>query len=179
MIWSNFYSRDGFIEMYDLVTKKTIDVTSDNTGNTLYGPDVTADAGDDTGTHIDINGDKIVYSKSGDDQFGSVGVYVYDIRSAKSTLVHIYPKETYTTPGVYNDTIVWGIDSNRGVGAANDNSIYVSDLSITDTLPPVAAFTSNVTFGTVPLVVLFTDTGTGGSPISWLWDLGDGGTSTV
>ena len=174
VIWSNFYSRDGFIEMYDLITKETIDVTSDNTGNTLYGPDVIADAGDDTGTHIDINGNKIVYSKSGDDQFGYAGVYVYDIPSAKSTPVHIYPKETYTTPGVYNDTIVWGIDSNRGVGAANDNGIYVSDLSITDTLSPVAAFTSNVTSGNVPLTVLFTDTGTGGTPESWYWDFGDG-----
>ena len=173
VIWSNFYSRDGFIEMYDLVTKKTINVTSDNTGNTLYGSDA-VDAGDDTGTHIDINGDKIVYSKSGDDQFGYAGVYVYDIPSAKSTPVHIYPKGTYTTPDVYDNTIVWGIDNKYSGDVASDNGIYVSDLSATDTLPPVAAFTTNVTSGTAPLFVLFTDTGTGGTPISWYWDFGDG-----
>jgi PKD repeat protein len=38
---------------------------------------------------------------------------------------------------------------------------------------PVAAFTANVTSGKAPLVVKFTDTGTGGKPASWLWDFGD------
>jgi PGF-pre-PGF domain-containing protein len=175
VIWSNFYSRDGFIQMYDLVTKNTIDVTSDNTGNTLpeYAGSYT-DAGDDTGTHIDINGDKIVYSKSGNDQFGYAGVYVYDIPSAKSTPVYIYPIGTYTTPDIYNSTIVWGIGDNYGVGVANDNGIYMSDLSATNTLPPVAEFTANVTSGTIPLVVQFTDISTGGVPTSWYWDFGDG-----
>ncbi len=180
VIWPDFYSRDGYIQMYDLVTKKTIDVTSDNTGNTLsiindYGYDV-VDAGDDTGTHIDINGDKIVYSKSGDDQFGYAGVYVYDIPSAKNTSVYIYPSGTYTTPDIYGNTIVWGIENRYG--GVNDNGIYngiyMSDLSATNTLPPVAEFTANVTSGTVPLVVRLTDISTGGVPTSWLWDFGDG-----
>ena len=171
VIWSDFYSRGGFIEMYDLVTKETIDVTSDNAGNTLYGSD-TVDAGDDTGTHVDINGDKIVYSKSGDDQFGYAGVYVYDIPSAKSTPVYIYPRGTQTTPDIYNDIIVWGIEGNYG--GVNDNGIYMSDLSATNTLPPVAEFTANTTYGAAPLVVLFTDTSTGGVPTSWIWDFGDG-----
>ncbi|MCO5383494.1 MAG: PGF-pre-PGF domain-containing protein [Methanosarcina barkeri] len=176
VIWPDFYTRGGYIQMYDLITKKTIDVTSDNTGNTLsiindYGYDV-VDAGDDTGTHIDINGDKIVYSKSGDDQFGYAGVYVYDIPSAKNTSVYIYPSGTYTTPDIYGNTIVWGIDGNYDI--ANDNGIYMSDLSATNILPPVAKFTANVTSGTVPLVVRLTDLSTGGVPTSWLWDFGDG-----
>ncbi|HWQ48142.1 MAG TPA: PGF-pre-PGF domain-containing protein [Methanosarcina sp.] len=176
VIWSDFYSRDGYIQMYDLVTNETIDVTSDNTGNTLsivneYGYNV-VDAGDDTGTHININGDKIVYSKSGDDQFGYAGVYVYDIPSAKSTPVYIYPRETYTTPDIYNDIIVWGIGSR--IDVANDNGIYMSNLSATNILPPVAEFHANVTSGTVPLVVRFTDFSTGGVPTSWYWDFGDG-----
>jgi len=170
VIWSNFFSRGGFIEMYDFVTNETIDVTSDNAGNTLYGSD-TIDAGDDTGTHVDISGDKIVYSKSGDDQFGYAGVYVYDIPSAKSTPVYIYPRGTHTTPDIYNDTIVWGIDSSYGGG--NDTGIYICNLSVTNTLPPVAEFTANTTYGAAPLVVLFTDTSTGGVPTSWLWDFGD------
>jgi len=173
VIWSNFYSRDGFIEMYDLATKKAIDVTSDNTGNTLYGSD-TIDAGDDTGTHIDINGDKIVYSKSGDDQFGYSGVYVYDVPSAKSTPVYIYPRGTHTTPDIYNDTIVWGIEDNYGTGVVNDTGIYMSDLSVTNTLPFVAEFTANTTYGAAPLVVLFTGASTGGVPTSWYWDFGHG-----
>jgi PGF-pre-PGF domain-containing protein len=42
---------------------------------------------------------------------------------------------------------------------------------------PASDFTANVTSGAAPLVVLFTYTGTGGTPASWLWDFGDGTTS--
>ncbi|WP_292465926.1 PGF-pre-PGF domain-containing protein [Methanolobus sp.] len=42
--------------------------------------------------------------------------------------------------------------------------------------PPVAAFTANVTSGTVPLTVSFTDQSTY-SPTHWAWNFGDGGTS--
>ena len=161
VIWSNFYSRDGFIEMYDLVTKKTIDVTSDNTGNTLSGSDA-VDAGDDTGTHIDINGDKIVYSKSGDDQFGYAGVYVYDITSAKSIPVYIYPKGTYTTPDVYGNTVVWGIDEN--FGEAKDTGIYVYSMES----KPTADFSVNKVSGKAPLSVKFTSKTTG-NPTDYYW----------
>ncbi|MBN1431742.1 MAG: PKD domain-containing protein [Methanomicrobiaceae archaeon] len=46
------------------------------------------------------------------------------------------------------------------------------------TPPPIADFTQDQTFGTVPLTVTFTDLSTGG-PTSWSWNFGDGGTSTV
>ncbi|WP_082107611.1 PGF-pre-PGF domain-containing protein [Methanosarcina sp. 1.H.A.2.2] len=42
---------------------------------------------------------------------------------------------------------------------------------------PAFDFTANVTSGTAPLVVLFTYTGTGETPTSWLWNFGDGITS--
>jgi PKD repeat protein len=42
---------------------------------------------------------------------------------------------------------------------------------------PVAAFTASSTTGNVPLRVTFTDKSRG-SPTSWSWDFGDGGTST-
>ncbi|HII84315.1 MAG TPA: DUF3344 domain-containing protein [Methanobacterium subterraneum] len=44
--------------------------------------------------------------------------------------------------------------------------------------PPVAAFTSNVTSGTRPLAVQFTDQSTN-NPTAWAWDFGDGSTSTL
>ncbi|WP_292372294.1 PKD domain-containing protein [Methanosarcina sp. UBA411] len=49
---------------------------------------------------------------------------------------------------------------------------------INNTMLPVAAFTSNVISGNAPLVVLFTDTVTGGVPTSWLWNFGDGVTES-
>ena len=49
------------------------------------------------------------------------------------------------------------------------------DISVT---PPVASFTSNVTSGTAPLTVGFTDTSTN-SPTSWNWSFGDGTFSTT
>ena len=42
--------------------------------------------------------------------------------------------------------------------------------------PPVANFTADKTSGYVPLTVQFTDTSKG-SPVSWSWTFGDGGTS--
>jgi len=43
---------------------------------------------------------------------------------------------------------------------------------------PVASFTASKTAGCSPVVVQFTDQSTG-SPTSWHWDLGNGGTSTL
>jgi PKD repeat protein len=44
--------------------------------------------------------------------------------------------------------------------------------------PPVAQFVGSPTSGCAPLAVQFTDQSTG-SPTSWAWDFGDGGTSTL
>ncbi len=41
----------------------------------------------------------------------------------------------------------------------------------------IARFTTNITSGIAPLAVQFTDTSTG-NPTAWLWDFGDGNTST-
>jgi PKD repeat protein len=45
-------------------------------------------------------------------------------------------------------------------------------------VPPTAAFSGSPTSGDAPLAVSFTDTSTG-APASWLWDFGDGTTSTL
>lgn len=45
--------------------------------------------------------------------------------------------------------------------------------------PPVANFEANVTAGTVPLSVQFTDTSTGDGITAWSWEFGDGETSTA
>jgi beta propeller repeat protein len=122
VIWSDVYNHQGYIVMYDTLTKKTIDVThqldTDPNGK---------EYGASTGTHIAIQNDKIVYNKGVDDYEGKPGVYVYNISTGKSTLVYKYFKDVYTTPEVYGNTVVWGIDKNY-VDGADGNDIYLCDL---------------------------------------------------
>jgi parallel beta-helix repeat protein len=54
-----------------------------------------------------------------------------------------------------------------------NDSDYLPLTSPLQPIPLVANFSANVTSGKAPLVVKFTDTGTGGKPASWLWDFGD------
>ena len=62
--------------------------------------------------------------------------------------------------------IVSGVLIRAGAGTAR-----------TSALTPVAKFAATPTSGAVPLTVRFTDTSTG-SPIAWMWNFGDGATST-
>jgi PKD repeat protein len=62
--------------------------------------------------------------------------------------------------------------------AGSDTSTRSNYVTVSSTgSAPVASFTANVTSGTTPLLVLFTDASTG-SPTSWYWDFGDSYTST-
>jgi beta propeller repeat protein len=172
VIWSDFNTRLGYISMYDLATKKIIDVTSDN----VYSGDPNnPDAGDDTGFRNAIYGDKIVYAKIGNDQFGNAGVYVYSISTGQSTPAFNYKAGVYTTPAICGNTVVWGLDTSYGNNPISDNGIYVCDLGS----KPVASFTAKKVSGTHPLTVNFTYMGTGsGTPDSYLWNFGDKTTST-
>lgn len=122
VIWADVYNHQGYIAMYDISTKKTVDVThqldTDPSGN---------EYGASTGTHIDIQDEKIVYNKCVDDYEGKPGVYVYNISTGKSTLVYKYPEDVYTTPEIYDNIVVWGIDKNY-VDSADDNDIYLCNL---------------------------------------------------
>ena len=123
VIWSDVYNHQGYIVMYDTSTKKIIDVThpldTDPNGK---------EYGASTGTHIAIQNDKIAYNKVVDDYEGKPGVYVYNISTGQSTQLYNYPEEVYTTPEVYNNTVVWGIDKNY-VNGTTGNDIYLYDLS--------------------------------------------------
>lgn len=77
------------------------------------------------------------------------------------------PAHTYTASGDYTVRL----DATNNLGKCwNTSTISVS--------PLVASFTQNLTSGLVPLTVQFNDRSTD-KPISWLWNFGDGGTSTL
>ncbi|AKB36571.1 cell surface protein [Methanosarcina siciliae C2J] len=85
------------------------------------------------------------------------------------------PVHTYGDAGIYsvNLTVI-----NAG-GSNSEVKIDYITVSSTPTEPePVAAFTADVTDGTAPLTVNFTDQ-SAGTPTSWLWDFGDGANSTA
>ena len=60
-----------------------------------------------------------------------------------------------------------------------DDSYIVLQFCIIDDRVPLAAFSGEPTSGSAPLEVEFTDLSKGKNLVSWLWDLGDGTTSTV
>ncbi len=78
------------------------------------------------------------------------------------------PVHTYTSSGNYTVALqaynVGGYNSTRITGYINVTGGAAA---------PVASFTANITSGTVPLTVAFTDTSTG-SPTAWNWSFGDG-----
>jgi len=101
---------------------------------------------------------------------------------------------TVTSPLIPNSNPLWLGRQNAGSyplsfkGIMDEVSLYgeaLSQAEISDlyssvspaTYPPVAAFSANVTSGTAPLGVLFTDATTN-SPTLWAWTFGDGGNST-
>ena len=79
------------------------------------------------------------------------------------------PTHTYTSAGTYNVTL--------NVTNADGSNTSTQLSYITAAVTPVSNFSANVTSGDIPLSVNFTDLSQN-SPTSWLWDFGDGSTST-
>ena len=78
------------------------------------------------------------------------------------------PTHTYTNPGTYTVKLV--------VNYSNCSDSVTHNITVNP--KPTAAFSANKTVGcSVPLTVNFTNASSGG--VSYLWDFGDGGTSTA
>ncbi len=86
-------------------------------------------------------------------------------------------------PGAYTVWVESGLNNmrsnykNTGVDYTGKTISPVYTVTLSN-LVPVASFSANITNGTVPFAVQFTDTSTG-SPTSWNWDFGDANTSTL
>jgi uncharacterized protein (TIGR02145 family) len=82
------------------------------------------------------------------------------------------PQKTYNATGTY--TVKLTATNSHGSNAHTKNNFITVNAAGS---APVAAFTGNPTSGTAPLTVSFTDQSTH-NPTSWLWEFGDGTTST-
>lgn len=81
------------------------------------------------------------------------------------------PTHEYSSAGTYNVSLN---ATNAGGSNISTQLSYIT----ASIVAPVASFSANVTSGTSPLSVVFTDSSTN-SPTSWLWDFGDGSNSTL
>ncbi len=94
-----------------------------------------------------------------------------------------FPSHTYNDPGTYAVTLRANNDQSGGYGMWNKFITVTNGVEPEPTPTPVpgritASFDVSLHNGTAPLDVLFTDTSSG-NPISWIWDFGDGKTSTL
>ncbi len=81
------------------------------------------------------------------------------------------PVFVYTSPGSYGVTLTV---TNAG-GSDNEVKTGYIGVSAAPAVPPVANFSGNVSSGSNPLTVRFTDISTGGTPTAWSWDFNNDG----
>ncbi|MCL2862582.1 MAG: PKD domain-containing protein [Methanimicrococcus sp.] len=96
--------------------------------------------------------------------------YLWDFGDGNTSTTAGNVTHTYTREGNY--TVKLTLKNDFGtVTETKTNYVYVGS-------GPVANFTASTNVGPAPLNVRFNDTSTG-NPTSWLWDFGDGNTSTA
>lgn len=144
-------------------------IYSDNlplTSNTGSAPGMTADfSGTPTSGKTPLN---VTFT---DKTTGSPTSWKWDFGDGTSG-TEKNPKHAYTAAGTYTVTLT------ANNGASSNIATKTNYITVTAGTPaPVAGFSSNVTSGTSPLTVAFTDTSTN-SPTSWNWSFGDGTSST-
>ena len=84
------------------------------------------------------------------------------------------PMHIYQNAGVFSVSLL--VTNKAGMSTKIEDN-YITVVSLPN--PPVAAFSAYPMSGNVPLFVQFTDLSSGEDISSWIWDFGDGATSTV
>ena len=81
------------------------------------------------------------------------------------------PTFIYATEGTY--TVNFTVTNSLG----SDSEIKTDHITVNPTIPPTAAFTSDVQSGDAPLKVKFTDQSGGTTPLTYAWDFNNDGTT--
>lgn len=119
---------------------------------------------------------EIVFSSSGSfDPDGTIAGYSWNFGDG-NTSTEASPTHSYATPDDYTVTLV--VTDNLGATHTDQVSVTVP---MTPNLPPLAVGTATPNEGPAPLVVQFSSVGSSdpeGGSLSYLWDFGDGVTST-
>jgi kumamolisin len=144
-------------------------------------PDVAANADPNTGYRILYQGQPTVIGGTSAAAPLWAGLMAMIVQTNSGNITNTHQK-LYYNPAVCHDITVGnngsyaakiGWDPCTGNGSPNGLSV----LNLLTTLKPIVVFSSSVTSGVNPLSVSFTDSSLN-SPTSWLWDFGDGSTST-
>jgi PKD repeat protein len=104
-----------------------------------------------------------------DTSSGSPASWLWDFGDG-TTSAEQNPVHEYIAAGNYTVSLTAASED------GSDTETRVDYLTVTSLVLPVADFNVNTTSGLVPIAVAFTDTSSG-SPASWSWTFGDGGTS--
>ncbi|MCB9451774.1 MAG: PKD domain-containing protein [Anaerolineaceae bacterium] len=95
--------------------------------------------------------------------------YAWDFGDG-ATSTEVNPNHTYSAAGTYTATL-----QINGTGGTDSAQATITVSAVAN--PPTAGFTANPTAGDAPLGVQFSDSSSG-DITAWLWDFGDGGSST-
>lgn len=96
--------------------------------------------------------------------------------SYNAGLYHLETNFTGLEDSTYTYT-AYAQDIEGNVNQTETRMITVNTTSLVSDAKPAASFSADVTSGSIPLVVNFTDQSTN-TPTSWFWDFGDDNTST-
>lgn len=106
----------------------------------------------------------------------SIGIpeptYLWDFGDGQTSTAK-NPSHIYDTAGIYDVSLT--VTNTTGTSTETKTGFITVEVSA---VPPVAAFTVDNSNPTLNTTVQFTDQSTG-EPTSWLWDFGDGTTSTL